>query len=337
MSMDSSEKGDMGMSLQKICIVGAGHHATLRIYPYIGAAGAQLIGVCDLDEGKATRNASLFSGRHFTDLDRMIETEKPDGVIVSIGPEQHAELAPIVMKRGIPVYTEKPPAPTAGEAFEVAQVSKETGILCTTAFKKRYADAYSRAREWIDSHNAKDLYSISIDYGSGQYPYRGSKSPFLLDFAIHVIDLVGYLLGDAEEVFSFSKGMDAYAVSIKFVNGAVGSLNLNDGRSFIIPTEEVEISMRDGNFMTIHNSSCWRITENDKPCEWREPPTFRNAGDSGNDTGHLAEIVDFLAAIREGRTTRSNIYESYKSMVLYEAIKESAETGKPVKVQYRTL
>lgn len=30
----------------------------------------------------------------------------------------------------------------------------------------------------------------------------------------------------------------------------------------------------------------------------------------GNETGHLAEIVDFLAAIRERRTTRSNIYES---------------------------
>jgi predicted dehydrogenase len=105
-------------------------------------------------------------------------------------------------------------------------------------------------------------------------------------------------------------------------------MNLNDGRSFGIPTEEVEISVRGGNFMTIHNSSCWRITESGQPQEWREPPTFTSAGDSGNDTGHLAEIVDFLAAIREGRTTRSNIHESAKSMALYEAIRESAETGR---------
>jgi len=197
------------MSSQRICIVGASHHASLRIYPYIGAAGAQIVGVCDLDEGKASNNASLFGGRPYSDLTRMLEFEKPDGVIVSIGPEQHAELAPIIMRRGISVYTEKPPASTTGTAFEVAQVSNETGILCTTAFEKRYADAYSRAREWIDAHKAENLYSISIDYGSGQYPYRGSKTPFLLDFAIHVIDLVGYLFGDAEEVFSFSKGTDA--------------------------------------------------------------------------------------------------------------------------------
>ncbi|MGB2824849.1 MAG: Gfo/Idh/MocA family oxidoreductase, partial [Phycisphaerae bacterium] len=56
----------------------------------------------------------------------------------------------------------------------------------------------------------------------------------------------------------------------------------------------------------------------------------------GNETGHLAEIADFLAAIREGRSTRSSIHESYRSMVLYEAIAESAETGQVVQVKYET-
>jgi len=38
-----------------------------------------------------------------------------------------------------------------------------------------------------------------------------------------------------------------------------------------------------------------------------------------------------LAALKEGRrTTRSNIYESYKSLVLYEAIKTSC-------VEYESL
>ena len=41
----------------RICIVGAGHLSTSRIYPYIGAAGGVLAGVCDLDIEKAERNA----------------------------------------------------------------------------------------------------------------------------------------------------------------------------------------------------------------------------------------------------------------------------------------
>jgi predicted dehydrogenase len=328
------------MSDPRLCIVGAGRHATRRIYPYIGAVGAQLVGVCDLDREKAERNARRFGGRVYQEMEAMLTAEHPDGVILCMDPQQHADLAPVAMRRGIPVYTEKPPAATAAAALAVARVSRETGVLCTTAFKKRYNVAYTRAREWIQGFPPEDLYSLSIDFASSGYRDDGTWNTFLLDFAIHVIDLVGYLFGDTRQVFAFAKGKNAYAVSLQFENGAVGSLCLTDGRSFGVPTEEVEITVRGGNFMTIHNSSCWRITEKEKPCEWREPPTFVSGGDSGNETGHLAEIVDFVAALGEGRTTgsgpsaQSRIEESYKSMVLYEAIRDSAARGEVVPVRY---
>ena len=321
----------------RICIVGAGALSSRRIYPYIGAAGAVLAGVCDLDHEKAERNARRFGGAVYSDLADMLRTERPDGVMVCVGPEGHAELAPEVMRLGYPVYTEKPPAPTAEAALRVARVSAQTGMLCTTAFKKRYSTGYTRAKQWVDSFAPDDLYSLSVDYASSQYSNESARSSFLLDFAIHLIDAVSYLFGEAAEVFAFSKGLDAYAVSIRFRNGAVGSMNLNCGRSFAVPTEEVELTARGGNWMTLHNSSCWRVVEDGSPTEWREPPTFPSAGDSGNDTGHLAEIVDFLAAIREGRSTRSCITESYKSMVLFEAIAASAASGQPVGVGYEQV
>jgi predicted dehydrogenase len=264
----------------------------------------------------------------------MLAAEKPDGVIICIGPQQHGELAPLVLREGYPVYTEKPPAVDAASALAVARVSRETGLLCTTAFKKRYSRAYQRAREWIVSFPAADLLSLSIDYASDAYSNSDERHSFLLDFAIHIIDLTGYLFGDVRQVFAFTREQHAYAVSLQFANGAVGSLNLTDGRSFNVPTEEVEITLRGGNFMTVHNSSSWRITQNRQPCEWREPPTFTSAGDSGHDTGHLAEIEAFATALREGGTMPSNISESYKSMVLYEAIRDSAATGEVVQVQY---
>ena len=322
------------MAEPRICIVGAGHLSTGRIYPYIGAAGAVIAGVCDLDRTKAETNARRWGGKVYTDIEVMLDELRPDGVIICIGPEQHAVLTPVVMRRGIPVYTEKPPAVSAVATLEIARVSRETGTLCTTAFKKRYNQAYSRAKEWIGQFDPADMYSISIDYASAQYLNDSPRNSFLLDFAIHIIDLAGYLGGDVAKVFAFSKAMDAYAVSLLFASGAVGSLNLNCGRAWGVPTEEVEITIKGGNFMTIHNSSCWRITQNGQPSEWREPPTFVSGGDSGNETGHLAEITDFIEAIREGRTTRSNIFESYKSMVLYEAIATSAQRGLPVAVRY---
>lgn len=325
------------MDEPRICIVGAGSLSSRRIYPYLAPAGALLVGVCDLDREKAERNARLYGGNVYTDMDAMLRAENPDGVIVCVGPQGHAELAPRVMEQGFPVYTEKPPAPDAAGALEVARVSKRTGLLCTTAFKKRYNNAYNRAREWLSGFDEDDFLSLSVDYASAAYGGDPGVHDFLHDFAIHLIDLVGYLFGDVARAFCFARGSEAYAVSLEFTNGAVGAMNLTSGRSFGVPTEEVEITVRGGNFMTIHNSSCWRITEDQKPCEWREPPTFISAGDSGNETGHLAELADFVLALKEGRGTRSSIYESYKSMVLFEAIRDSAESGRPVEVVYEQL
>lgn len=325
------------MSEPKIAIIGAGSLSTKRIYPNIGAAGGNLVGICDLDREKAERNARRFGGTVYTNFKEMIATESPDGIIICIGPEAHAELAPQVLDLGLPVYTEKPPAPSAEAAFAVAQKAHKKGILCTTAFKKRYTQATNRAVEWLSKFPLEDRYSISIDYCSAQYKNDSPRTSFLLDFCIHIIDLVGYLFGDIARVFAFSKGLDAYAVSLEFTSGAVGTLTLACGRSFQIPTEEIEITVRGGNFMTIHNSSVWKITENQKPCEWREPPTFTSSGDSGLDTGHLAELIDFFTALSENRATRSNIYESYKSLVLYEAIKAASETGKIIDVTYKSL
>ena len=322
----------------RICIIGAGKLSSNRIYPYIGAAGAEVAGICDLDQEKAARNARRFGGTAYGDFKKMISEQKPDGVIVCVGPKAHSILAIEIMRMGYPVYTEKPPAETAKAALAVARVAKETGQLCTTAFKKRYNQAYSRAKEWIGDFSPEELLSISIDYCSGYYDNATPRSSFLLDFAIHVIDLTQFLFGDVESVFSFTKDHHAYSVSLRFASGAVGTLNLSDGRTWSLPTEEVEITIEGGNFMTVHNSSIWRITENHKPVEWREPPTHISLGDSGRETGHLAEIEDFVAALTEKRvTTRSQVYESYKSMVLHDAIRLSAETGQIAEPVYESI
>ncbi|MFP4057582.1 MAG: Gfo/Idh/MocA family protein [Candidatus Brocadiia bacterium] len=325
------------MSYPALCVVGAGSLSTRRIYPYIGAAGARLVGVCDLDEAKAERNATLFGGTAYTDMEAMLAAERPDGVIICTGPEGHARLAPIALRLGFPVYTEKPPAPSAAEALAVARVARQAGLLCATGFKKRHSVAFSRAKAFIEEFPPADRMALSIAYASAPYRHPPDRSAFLFDFAIHAIDLAGYLFGDAAEAFAFAQGRDAYAVALRFACGAVGSLSLHCGRSFAIPTEEVEITLRGRNWMSVHNSSVWKLAREGECCEWREPPTFTSAGDSGHDTGHLAELVDFVRAVGEGRGSRSGIYESYKSMVLYEAIARSAETGRPVPVRYQPL
>ncbi|HOM26947.1 MAG TPA: Gfo/Idh/MocA family oxidoreductase [bacterium] len=325
------------MKYPKICLIGAGKHSTNRIYPYISVAGGKIVGVCDINFEKAKENSERFGGIPYVDYKKMLERENPDGVIICINAEMHSKLAKEIMKMGYNVYVEKPPATSSEDAFEMAIISKETGKICATGFKKRYANAYKRAKEWIETFSENSLYSISIDYASGKFKNTSLDDTFLFDFAIHAFDLVFFLFGDVEKVFTFAKDNDAYSVSLKFKNGAVGSMNLTDMRGGNIPTEEVEITLENGNCMTIHNSSIWKISENGKPSEWREPPTFISAGDSGYETGHLPELIDFMNAIKNNTQTVSNIFTSYKTMVLYEGVIESVKTGKVIELKYKNF
>ncbi|MCC7495467.1 MAG: Gfo/Idh/MocA family oxidoreductase [Fimbriimonadaceae bacterium] len=325
------------MSDPRIAVIGGGSLSGKRIYPYLGAAGAQLVGACDLELSKAETLARRFGGRAYQDWTAMLAAEQPDGVIVCIGPAQHAELAPAILGLGYPVYTEKPPAVTAAAALAMARASAVAGRLCMTAFKKRYATCYDRARRWLDGLPAGALLTLSIDYHSGHFANTSPRSDFLLDFCVHIIDLACYLGGPVDEVFAYGQGPDAYAVSLRFADGAVGSLSLSDGRSFGVPTEEVELTARGGNSLSLHNSSSWRLTVDGQPSEWREPPTSTSAGDSGLDTGHLAELQAFVRHLREGTPVRSPIAEGYRSLVLYEGIRASADRGQPVRLQYEPV
>jgi predicted dehydrogenase len=326
------------MEYPRICIIGAGKHSTNRIYPYVSVAGGKIVGVCDLDFKKAKLNAERFGGSPYKNYEEMIEKEKPDGVIICINAEMHAKLAKEIMKKGFNVYVEKPPAPTSKDALEMAKISKETKKICATAFKKRYSNVYKRAKEWLSKFSEEQFYSISINYSSGKFKNISLDDTFLFDFAIHAFDLIFYLFGDVEKVFCFHKENDAFAISLKFKNKAVGTLNLTDLRPpKFIPTEEVEITLKEGYFMSIHNSSIWRIFEEGKCIEYREPPTYISAGDSGFETGHLPELIDFIQGIKNNSQTLSNIFTSYKTMCLYESVVKSIETEEIVEIEYQEI
>ena len=320
-----------------VCMVGAGGFATRRIYPYIGAAGGSIAGIATRTLVRAERNARRFGGTPYADVDEMLDAEKPDCVIVCIGPNEHPDMAIRIMEKGYPVYTEKPPAMTSTEAFRMAQVSKRTGMLCSIAYKKRYAVVFERARQWIDQFPPEQLCSLSIDCASGAFANDTEETSFLLQAGIHILDLTLYLYGDVDQVFCLNRGQNAYTATLRFTNGALGSLNLNDAGSFTVPTEEVEIHVHGGNFMRVHNGTEYKIFENNQCTEWREPYTFMSGGDTGADMGLFTEVVEFFASVREGRTTRSNIFEGCKSMLLYEAILESARTESIITIDYSEI
>ncbi|MBI3971228.1 MAG: Gfo/Idh/MocA family oxidoreductase [Chloroflexi bacterium] len=318
----------------RLGIIGAGNLSSRRIYPCLHSIdNLVLAAVCDLDEEKARRNAQKFGGeRVYTDFRRMLAEADLDGVVVCVDPRAHEALAVEVMEAGLPVYTEKPPAVTAAGARRMLDTSRRTGRLCMTAFKKRYAPAYVKAKAIVDGLDFGPPHLLSIDYASG--PYNNDPANprrwFLLDFALHIIDLTRFLFGEVAEVFAWEREQTAYAVSLRFANGAVGTLALTSHRDYAVSTEKVELTGGQGRMMTLANSVELTYWQDRQVKAWHSPSFSTAGGDSLIETGFQGELAAFVAACRGGGDALeppSAIASSYRTMLLYEAIKQSAEAG----------
>ncbi len=324
----------------RIATIGAGGLSSSRIYPCFHKLPIELVAVCDLDEEKAKRNAEVFGGKKvYTDYQKMLSDETLDAIIVCVGPEAHAKLAVEIMEHGLPVYTEKPPAPDAKEAAEVAKVSRKTGKICMTAFKKRFAPVYRRAKEIIEDESFGRPALLSVDYSSGPYNCDPSLgySPFLTDFTVHIIDITRYLFGEVDELFAYMQGYGTFSVTMKHIKGGLTNLALTCHRSWAIPTEQIEITGEEREFVRISNSTVLSYWSKDSLVEGMEPNFSISRGDSLVETGFLGELQEFVAAVKEDRQPESNIESSARTMLLHDNIMAAAESSEPRKIDYSIL
>jgi predicted dehydrogenase len=157
----------------------------------------------------------------------------------------------------------------------------------------------------------------------------------LLDFGLHIIDLTRFLFGEVAEVVAWEREQTAYAVSLRFANGAVGTLALTSHRDYPVSTEKVELTGAQSRMISLANSVEMTYWQDREIRAWHSPSFSTAGGDSLIETGFQGELAAFVAACRDPQAPAppSAIASSYRTMLLYEAIKQSAEAGgRPVTV-----
>jgi len=114
--------------LVRIGFIGCGNHASQNLYPALrlGVNGSpalkepsgELVACCDLDEGRAQRNARVFGFAHwYTDYRTMLEREDLDCLFAVMHPRQQPAIAIDCLNAGKPVFVEKPPTETLEDAY----------------------------------------------------------------------------------------------------------------------------------------------------------------------------------------------------------------------------
>lgn len=323
------------MKEAKIAIIGCGRHSTANIFPSLRFAPFDLIATCDLDEEKAKRNARKFGARRwYTDYKEMFQKEELDGVIVVINAKMQNQLGIEAMKAGFNVFTEKPPSTTSAEALEAVQVSRETGKTMMTAFKKRYAPAYAKCKEIITNKGGTKGFHLNISYTLGGYGSSDEAAQyFLLDAGIHVIDLASFLLEDMEEVYTLkTEDHTSYLVSLRCGSGGIASLSMSSEGGSSKAYEKLELIGYQTVTMVENVINLTHYDGNDGSIFEMKPQFVTSGKWTEVTTGFAGELRAFADLILHGKEPPSEIYASYKSMVLYEAIRDLH--GEVVKLQF---
>ena len=341
----------------RLAFIGCGGFATASIFPNIAQVPEfNLIATCDVVAEKAERNARAFGAlRSYSNAEEMLDKEELDGVFV-IGPApQQYELAPMVLKRGIPVYVEKPSANTSADAKELAELAEANKIWGQCGFMKRFAYVYRITKELQSRDEFGATKLVSVKFGQGPYPQiwgiDSYKRAFLIGQCCHLHDLLRFIGGDVRTVSTVmnedaAAGRVAYLSLLEFANGAIGQLNLNcweTNPGFTHIQERLEVC---GEGCSVHcedmrevryiGKSGWSdAVANSGPFSYDYRQARTGAGNSRDVHGYLGEVRNFARHCLGLEDQAADLWDSYEALRIGEAIYDSAHGAGTVNIAPR--
>jgi len=159
-----------------------------------------LAGCCDLDESKAVKYKDEFGFlRYYTDMDLMLEKEKPDAVCVIVPEHLTAQISIRVLEKGFPLMMEKPPGLNGGETMEMINAAEKRNVPNQVALNRRYMPIIGKLKEELSKVcRPSEIHHIRYDF------YRVGR--FDTDFAataIHGIDTARFIADSDYESVEF--------------------------------------------------------------------------------------------------------------------------------------
>jgi len=119
----------------KIGVIGAGSFASRRHIPVIvKSSDAELVALCRRDREMLQKMAEHFNCDYtFTDYRDMLDSVEMDAVLIATPHALHFENTMLALEKGLHVLVEKPLALKADEAKEIAEYSKNKGLVVVVA------------------------------------------------------------------------------------------------------------------------------------------------------------------------------------------------------------
>jgi predicted dehydrogenase len=161
-------------------------------------------------QASADRFADAFGikGRH-PSYESLVADPGVDVVYVATPHPMHRDNAILALRAGKPVLVEKPFAMNAGEAAEIVEVARETGLFAMEAMWTRFLPHIAVVRDWLAQGALGEIVTVTADHGQWFAEDAGFRlfapelgGGALLDLGVYPVSFASMILGTPNRIVS---------------------------------------------------------------------------------------------------------------------------------------
>jgi predicted dehydrogenase len=154
------------------------------------SAGAELVAVADVYEGRLTRAKEQWGNQIFTTRDyrEVLARKDVDGVIIAVPDHWHRQMSIDAMNAGKDVYCEKPMVQLVEDGHAVIDAEKRTGRILQVGSQRVSSVVYQKAKELVEAGAIGEINLVEawVDrnsaIGAWQYSIPPDASPVTIDW-----------------------------------------------------------------------------------------------------------------------------------------------------------
>ena len=317
--------------------------------------GAKLIALCDVSFSKAKRISDLFKIAAYDDMDKMMQNESIDVVVVLTPSGLHAKHVVNLSKYGKHIMVEKPMALTIEDTENMIYACDENNIKLFVIKQNRFNVPVVKLREALESgrFGKLSLGTVRVRWARHQAYYdqdswRGTwamDGGVLTNQASHHVDMLEWMMGDVESVFAKMttaladiETEDTAIVTLKFKNGALGIIEATTATRPANLEGSISILGEKGTVVVggvaVNKMQTW-IFEDEQDGDANVLEEFSVNPPNVYGFGHQAYYEHVVDCIENGSANLVDGLQGRKSIELISAIYESAETGKEVFLKFK--
>ena len=117
----------------------------------------ELVGIMDIKEDQTAKLAKELSTKSYTDIEKFLDLEKPEVLVISCPHEFHAKYTIMALERNINVHLEKPVADSLENCQKILEASKRSKSKVNIGYILRILPQYSYIRDKVKSGNFGDI------------------------------------------------------------------------------------------------------------------------------------------------------------------------------------